>query len=516
MVDGTSNWRVRAVDNAGNFSLWSSPAWILHVDTVAPVAPVLVGPADGTSINVPEYVLDWNGVTDTSGIRAYELVIGTNGWWTNIMVNGNVTQWTQKTILPPKTYSWFVRAIDRAGNAGSWSATNRYYFKLELYIVAVYPGPDMYATVSVESNIRIVFSRQPDLASLAGNITVERWYNENVKMTPKYTNELVVLSTSGNDVYVSLPNISQVSDLMASYRLTIGAVTSGGSGLQANPVNSRYGAPFTSVNKVMVDEALGGTVASNLDGTEYLYPGGAKFTAGTGELSQSAYITISARAEGWKNIREANDRVRKSRFFGMPADFVAYEVSGANNTSGQLINLGRGELEIRYAEAGGLVPLEDGTISEKELTIYWLNEQVGRWEAVRSAVTNTTANTIKARVEQYGIYAILADRTPVGFDESLLAYPNPFDPTKEIVNLRVKLAKPALISAWVYTIVGERVAQIADRVSIPAGLNESAVTWDGRNGRGIIVVNGAYIIRAEIEYEDGAKESKLWKVAVYK
>jgi hypothetical protein len=95
-------------------------------------------------------------------------------------------------------------------------------------------------------------------------------------------------------------------------------------------------------------------------------------------------------------------------------------------------------------------------------------------------------------------------------------YPNPFDPTTEVARVRVRLAQPGVVSAWVYTLVGERVAQIADRSSISSGLHEEAITWDGRNGRGVVVVNGTYIIKAEIEYADGTKESKIWKVAVFK
>jgi hypothetical protein len=304
---------------------------------------------------------------------------------------------------------------------------------------------------------------------------------------------------------------------MASYRLTVGAVTSGGSAMQANPVDAAYGAPYVSVNKVMMDSARGGTAWSNLDGTEWRYPSGAEFRAGAGELAQSAYIGLAARGEAsTPAVKSANDRALRSRYFGVPTGFVAYELMGANNTSADLSVVGRGDLEIRYVDANGTVAIDGGSVNEKELNIYWLNETAGRWEAVGVPVIDTNANTVTVKAGRYGIYAILADRTPVGFDESFVVYPNPFDPTTEVARVRVRLAQPGVVSAWVYTLVGERVAQAADRLAVPAGVTEDAITWDGRNGRGVVVVNGTYIIKAEIEYADGTKESKIWKVAVVK
>ena len=64
--------------------------------------------------------------------------------------------------------------------------------------------------------------------------------------------------------------------------------------------------------------------------------------------------------------------------------------------------------------------------------------------------------------------------------------------------------------------MGERVAQIADKQAVPAGISDGEIKWDYKNGRGVDVVNGTYIVRAEIEYLDGSKETKIYKIVVIK
>jgi hypothetical protein len=48
---------------------------------------------------------------------------------------------------------------------------------------------------------------------------------------------------------------------------------------------------------------------------------------------------------------------------------------------------------------------------------------------------------------------------------------------------------------------------------MPAGLHQET-TWDGRNERGDVVVNGAYIAELRVAFDDGQSERLLRKVAV--
>ena len=45
------------------------------------------------------------------------------------------------------------------------------------------------------------------------------------------------------------------------------------------------------------------------------------------------------------------------------------------------------------------------------------------------------------------------------------------------------------------------------------GLHQTQV-WDGRNGRGVIVLNGVYVAELEARFEDGTSERVFRKVGV--
>ena len=48
---------------------------------------------------------------------------------------------------------------------------------------------------------------------------------------------------------------------------------------------------------------------------------------------------------------------------------------------------------------------------------------------------------------------------------------------------------------------------------MPSGLNQ-ATAWDGRNGRGNVVTNGACIAGLEVVYDDGGRDRLRRKIAV--
>ena len=97
------------------------------VDSTPPPAPTLVVPADGLNIACKSsQTLTWLPVNDPSGILKYEVVVqrhsGDNNWQA---APGGQQVLTDKTTSVPVEcgwyYRWRVRALDGAGNVGSWS-----------------------------------------------------------------------------------------------------------------------------------------------------------------------------------------------------------------------------------------------------------------------------------------------------------------------------------------------------------------------------------------------------------
>ena len=122
LLDAKYYWRVKAVDKAGNESDWTS-GWSLTVDTVAPIWPYRISPADGALVtSTPTF--DWSDVSDLSGVT-YELQIDDNTDYSSPVLSKTSLTASGYTLtageaLPAGTYYWRVRAVDGAGNASAW------------------------------------------------------------------------------------------------------------------------------------------------------------------------------------------------------------------------------------------------------------------------------------------------------------------------------------------------------------------------------------------------------------
>jgi len=96
----------------------------------------------------------------------------------------------------------------------------------------------------------------------------------------------------------------------------------------------------------------------------------------------------------------------------------------------------------------------------------------------------------------------------VSRDEASYTYPNPFNPMKQRTNIVYYSNNQGTTTIKILTITGRLVRTISDATSI--GSNEAL--WDGKNGRGQIVLNGVYV--AVIMTPDGSKQTV--KIAVVK
>jgi len=106
------------------------------VDSTPPPAPTLVVPADGLNIACKSsQTLAWLPVDDPSGILKYEVVVkrhsGDNNWQT--APDGQQVLTDKTTSISVECgwyYRWRVRAVDGAGNVGSWSGWSQFTITL--------------------------------------------------------------------------------------------------------------------------------------------------------------------------------------------------------------------------------------------------------------------------------------------------------------------------------------------------------------------------------------------------
>ncbi|MHB9019983.1 MAG: fibronectin type III domain-containing protein, partial [Minisyncoccota bacterium] len=118
-------WRVRAQDNAGNYSLYA-PTAAFTVDLSSPPVTTPLSPANDTRVNTLQQTFTWSGVTDSgpAGLNNYVLSMSTDSGFGVI----NYSSSTKNTfaVIPfggENIYYWKVRSFDRSGNASPDTAS---------------------------------------------------------------------------------------------------------------------------------------------------------------------------------------------------------------------------------------------------------------------------------------------------------------------------------------------------------------------------------------------------------
>ncbi len=96
---------------------------------------------------------------------------------------------------------------------------------------------------------------------------------------------------------------------------------------------------------------------------------------------------------------------------------------------------------------------------------------------------------------------------------SVSNFPNPFAAGREATHFVYFLRADARVTLRLVTLDGDLVRTSLDHAPRAAGLR-SEDAWDGRNGIGLTVRNGVYVAELVAQYDDGATERVVRKVAV--
>jgi hypothetical protein len=120
---GTLYWRARAYDSGFSPGAWSETRTVTITGSTGPLAaPALSAPASGGRVTAGQSVtFSWSAV---AGAASYAVQVDDSTAFTApLTVSQSVTgtQFSTST-LPKATLSWRVRAVDAAGNPGTWSS----------------------------------------------------------------------------------------------------------------------------------------------------------------------------------------------------------------------------------------------------------------------------------------------------------------------------------------------------------------------------------------------------------
>ncbi len=129
LPENTFYWRVRARDDANHWGKWSATRSFV-INLTGNLPPNLLAPANGVFLSDHFPTFEWGAVDDA---QAYHLQVSTNSGFGVLSFEQQLTATSLRSPLslgPGPLYYWRVRAQDRQGNWGPWSAV--WSFRIEL------------------------------------------------------------------------------------------------------------------------------------------------------------------------------------------------------------------------------------------------------------------------------------------------------------------------------------------------------------------------------------------------
>lgn len=114
LAEGFHTWNVTAIDRAGNERI-SNQTWTVRIDGSPPATFSLLTPEDGIWTNNTRPTFSWQASSDAgSGLQKYQLYI--DGELIQDDISPSLTSITPTSTLNSADHSWYITAIDNAGN----------------------------------------------------------------------------------------------------------------------------------------------------------------------------------------------------------------------------------------------------------------------------------------------------------------------------------------------------------------------------------------------------------------
>ncbi|MEW6556917.1 MAG: kelch repeat-containing protein [Elusimicrobiota bacterium] len=177
----------------------------------------------------------------------------------------------------------------------------------------------------------------------------------------------------------------------------------------------------------------------------------------------------------------------------------------------------KGSVRFNYLDENTDGYMDNTDIRTDKIRIAVLNDTKNRWEFPKTAqIIDKTQKYLKVDVEHFSYFTIVASVTPTKKISNIVNYPNPFNPEKETTTIKYVLTESDDILVQIFNLVGDLVyrqkihSNEEGAIGQPEGYTNE-ITWNGKNGDGITVANGVYIM----EIKSG-NEKEIRKIAVVK
>lgn len=220
-TDGTYYYTVQAVDNAGNEQAVGSNQIAVIVDNVAPASFTLASPISGTWQQSSTPTFSWNASSDANGLAKYQLFVD------GVLSKDNIPSASTSAVpgsgLSAGTHSWYVKAIDNAGNSTQSTGTFTIGYDITAPSLASDPSFTLTATNINTTSITVSWGAYADTGDTA---PVDHYSLERLKYSD-YTNGNHTLtsdwSLGGDGLGSGYYNIGDKADTVHSQVDMIGA-----------------------------------------------------------------------------------------------------------------------------------------------------------------------------------------------------------------------------------------------------------------------------------------------------
>jgi len=253
-------------------------------------------------------------------------------------------------------------------------------------------------------------------------------------------------------------------------------------------------------------------------GTVTTPDGKLKLEVNAGSLPEDLFVKIENYVDRANVIGKANAEAVNQ---GLNIHAGPYKISGVNGSGNEVLNL-VSPSALSFMEPIGELPPDE---QHRVVQIHTLDEIDGIWRPLEKLSTNNPgikadppgARAVSVAIARFGIFEVVSELVPSEGIADFFNYPNPFNPNEELTHFRYLLGENSTVSLVIYDLFGNLVR----RINVPsgtmgghAGLNE--IPWDGKNGSGVVVGNGGYIVHVQAVGDTKGKFRLKHKVGVLK
>lgn len=428
----TYYYKVRAYDAAGNSAF--SGVVANQADTQKPTAPQVWALATSSS----QVKVTWSGASDNKGVVSYEIYRALGSGSFSKIATDDSSPYYDSSVAAGKTYKYYVRARDAAGNLSDAGNTVSVTTNGDTQKPSV--PQNLQLTLVGNTEVRLTWSTSTDNVGVSGYKIYRALGSDDFAW---------VATTSGT----SYNNTGLTAD--KTYKYYVRAYDAAGNESDVSDTKTIY----TSTTPRTDEETVSTSSSAVLEIEDLI-----KLEVPRGAYNKTVTYKLTARSF-------AGYSTSGFKTFGQPVEITAK--AGTTNVTSFDEDL---TITFYYSSS------ELGSTDTNDLSIYYWDDAADKWVAVPSTVS-ASARKVTAKVNHLTVFALLADTASV----KVPTLSNSGTSTKRIINLYGKTEKNYRVFIWLngvsYLVTADANGNFTKEVMLLSGRNEIKLKAENSAGK---------------------------------